>query len=278
MNTIRELINDNLNHIIKFLVIAIVGYIVIRIIMLVFNKSKSIVKIDPNVGSFLKGLIKFLLYAVYIIILLTLIGIPITTFVAMLGAVGLAIALALQGNLSNFASAILILMFKPFVVGDYIECKGNSGSVRDIQLLFTTIMTPDNKKVTIPNSDLINSSVINYTSENTRRVDIVFNASYESDVDKVKDILTNIVAKHKKILESPEPIIRLAKHADNSLDYDVKVWVNTFDYWDVFYDLEESVRHEFKVNNIDIPFPQREIVIRQMSDKISDQEKPIKNV
>lgn len=269
MNTIRELINDNLSQIIKFLVIAVVGYIVIKIIMLVFNKSKSIVKIDPNVGSFLKGLIKFLLYAVYIIILLTLIGIPITTFVAMLGAVGLAIALALQGNLSNFASAILILIFKPFVVGDYIECKGDSGSVRDIQLLFTTILTPDNKKVTIPNSDLINSSVINYTSEDTRRVDIIFNASYESDVDKVKDILNKVVAGHSKILRNPEPIIRLAKHADNSLDYDVKVWVRTLDYWDVFYDLEESVRNEFKANKIEIPFPQREIVIRQMSEKIS---------
>lgn len=266
MNTIRELMNDNASQIIKFIVIAVLGYIAIKIIMLIFNKSKSIVKIDPNVGSFLKGLIKFLLYAIYIIILLTLIGIPITTFVAMLGAVGLAIALALQGNLSNFASAILILMFKPFVVGDYIECKGDSGSVRDIQLLFTTIITPDNKKVTIPNSDLINSSVINYTSEDTRRVDLTFSAGYDSDVDLVKSVLTDIVASHQKILIYPEPIIRLANHADNALVYDLKVWVNTFDYWDVFYDLEESVRIEFEKNNIEIPFPQREIIIRQMSE------------
>lgn len=266
MNTIRELINDNANQIIKFLVIAVVGYITIKVVMLIFNKSKSIVKIDPNVGSFLKGLIKFLLYAVYLIVLLTLLGIPMTTFIAMLGAIGLAIALALQGNLSNFASAILILMFKPFVVGDYIQCKGDSGSVRDIQLLFTTVITPDNKKVTIPNSDLINSSVINYTSENTRRVDIVFSAGYDSDVNLVKKVLTDVVARHKKILHIPEPIIRLTKHADNALDYDVKVWVNTFDYWDVFYDLEESVRIEFEKNHIEIPFPQREIIIRQMSE------------
>ncbi len=266
MNTIRELINDNANQIIKFIVIAVIGYIVIKVIMLIFNKSKSIVKIDPNVGSFLKGLIKFLLYAVYIIMLLTLIGIPITTFVAMLGAVGLAIALALQGNLSNFASAILILMFKPFVVGDYIECKGDSGSVRDIQLLFTTIITPDNKKVTIPNSDLINSSVINYTSEDTRRIDLIFSAGYESDVKIVKDVLTNVVANHEKILTNPEPIIRLAKHGDFSLDYDLKVWVNTFDYWDVLYDLEESVRQEFNKNNIEIPFPQREMLVRKKSE------------
>lgn len=266
MNTIRELITENANQIIKFIVIAVIGYIVIKVIMLIFNKSKSIVKIDPNVGSFLKGLIKFLLYAVYIIVLLTLLGIPITTFVAMLGAFGLAIALALQGNLSNFASAILILMFKPFVVGDYIECKGDSGSVRDIQLLFTTIITPDNKKVTIPNSDLINSSVINYTSEDTRRVDLIFRAGYDSDVDMVKSVLTDVVAEHNKILLNPEPIIRLVKHTDNSLDYDVKVWVNTFDYWDVLYDLEENVRKEFKSNQIEIPFPQREIIIRQVSE------------
>jgi small conductance mechanosensitive channel len=266
MNTIRELINENANQIIKFIAIAVIGYIVIKVIMLIFNKSKSIVKIDPNVGSFLKGLIKFLLYAVYIIVLLTLLGIPITTFVAMLGAVGLAIALALQGNLSNFASAILILMFKPFVVGDYIECKGNSGSVRDIQLLFTTIITPDNKKVTIPNSDLINSSVINYTSEDKRRVDLIFSAGYDSDVGMVKSVLMDIVANHQKILMSPEPIVRLAKHADNALVYDVKVWVNTFDYWDVFYDMEENVRIEFEKNKIEIPFPQREIIVRQMSE------------
>lgn len=266
MNNIRELIKDNASQIIKFIVIAVLGYIAIKVIILIFNKSKSIVKIDPNVGSFLKGLIKFLLYAVYIIVLLTLLGIPITTFVAMLGAVGLAIALALQGNLSNFASAILILMFKPFVVGDYIECKGDSGAVRDIQLLFTTIITPDNKKVTIPNSDLINTSVINYTSEDTRRVDLTFSAGYDSDVDMVKSVLTDIVANHQKILMNPEPIIRLANHADNALVYDLKVWVNTIDYWDVFYDLEESVRIEFEKNHIEIPFPQREIIIRQMSE------------
>ncbi|MDD2371279.1 MAG: mechanosensitive ion channel [Firmicutes bacterium] len=272
METIKKLINDNWNEIIRFLIILVIGYILIKITLFFFNKSKSIIKIDPTISGILRGIIKFFLYASYVIILLNVLGVPITTFIAMFGAVGLAVALALQGNLSNFASAFIILMFKPFKVGDYIESKDKSGTVNDIQMLYTQLLTPDNRKIIIPNSELVNSSVINYTSEPIRRVDLVFNASYDSDVDKVKNVLNNIVIDHKKILEFPEAIVRLANHGASSLDYDVKVWVDTMDYWDVLYDLEETVRKKFKENNIDIPFPQSEIYLKYVHDKDSDKE------
>ncbi len=267
MESIVNLINDNSNQIIKFILIALAGYIGIRIVMFIFNKSKAMEKIDPTVGGFLKGLIKFLLYTSYIIIVLSLLGVPMTTFIAMISAVGLAIALALQGNLANFAGAIMILFSKPFIVGDYIECEKNAGTVSTIQLLFTQLMTVDNRKIIVPNSKLVTSSIINYTSENLRRLDLVFSAGYQNDVDFVKEVLNEIVDKHDKILLVPEPLIRLGQHGDNSLDYDVKVWVNTVDYWDTLYDLEEAVRKKFQENNIEIPFPQREIFIKYPEEK-----------
>jgi len=262
MKSILKLITDNSNQIIKFIIIALAGYVSIKIVMFIFNKSKAMGKIDPTVGSFLRGLIKFLLYTSYIIIILSLLGVPMTTFIALISAVGLAIALALQGNLANFAGAIMILFSKPFIVGDYIECEKNSGTVKEIQLLFTQLMTVDNRKIIIPNSKLVTSSIINYTSEELRRLDLVFSVGYQNDVDLVKRVLNEIVNNHGKILSKPESLIRLGKHGDNSLEYDVKVWVKTNDYWPVLYDLEETVNRKFKENKIEIPFPQREILIK----------------
>ncbi len=262
MNSILKLITDNMNNIVKFIIVALVGFIFIKILMFIFNKSKVIEKIDPTVSGFLSGLIKFLLYASYIIIILGVLGVPITTFIAMISAVGLAIALALQGNLANFAGAIMILISKPFIVGEYIECDKNSGTVTEIKMLFTQIMTVDNRKIIIPNSKIVNSSIINYTSENIRRIDLVFSASYDSTVEKVKKVLNEIAKNHDKILSEPEPLIRLIKHGDNALDYDFKVWVDTNDFWPVLYDLQETVREKFEENEIEIPFPQRDIYIK----------------
>ena len=253
---IRDFFVDNSPGVIKFLIVLVVGYLAIRLLTYIFGKSKVMKKLDPTIFALISGLVRFFLYVAYLIIILSLLGIPMTTFIAMLSALGLAIALALQGNLSNFASTLMLLTFKPFKVGDFIESQNNIGTVKDIQLLFTHILTPENKKIIIPNSELINSRITNYTSEENRRIDFVFSASYDDDVEEVKDIIMEIVDKHPLILKEPLPVVRLSGHALNSLDYDVKVWGHKDNFWSIKYDMYEQVRAEFLKRNITIPYSQ----------------------
>lgn len=261
-NKIQQYYLDNQGEIIRFLAILILGYIAIRLIVMIMNHSRVMSKMDPTMFGFLRGLAKFFLYSVYLITLLTSLGVEVTTFIAMLSAVGLAIALSLQGNLTNFASALVILISKPFKVGDFIESQGNMGTVKEIQLLFTHILTPDNRKIIIPNSDLVNTRVINYTSEENRRVDLVFGASYDDNVDFVKSIIAKVVSENEFVLKDIDYVIRLGAHGASSLDYDVKVWVQKDNYWAGRYALQEGVRKAFEENNISIPFPQRDVWMR----------------
>ncbi len=255
----EQIVLDNMTDIFKFIIVLIIGFIIIKLLNYFVGKSKVINKLEPTVRIFLKGLTKFLLYATYLIVLLSVAGVPMTTFIAMMSAIGLAIGLALQGNLSNFASAIMILVFKPFKIGDVIESQGSIGTVQEIQILFTHILTFDNRKVIIPNSELVNARIINYTSESSRRIDLVFGASYENDVEQVKEVLQQVVDNHESILKEPAPIIRLTNHNSSSLDYDVKVWVDKTMFWPVRYDLLENVQKAFEINDIKIPYPQHEI-------------------
>jgi small conductance mechanosensitive channel len=250
---------DNQVAIIRFLAVLVVGYIAIKLVVMLMNHSRVMSKMDPTMFGFLRGLAKFFLYSVYTITLLTSIGVEVTTFIAMLSAVGLAIALSLQGNLTNFASALVILISKPFKVGDFIESQGNMGTVKEIQLLFTHILTPDNRKIVIPNSDLVNTRIINYTSEQNRRVDLVFSASYKDDVEFVKSVITQVVNENELVLKDLDYVIRLGMHSPSSLDYDVKVWVHKDNYWAARYALQEDVRKAFQENHVSLPIPQRDI-------------------
>lgn len=252
---------NNQGAIWRFLFVLIVGQIVIKLVMRLVNRTKVNDKFDRTVSLFMSNLVKFMLYAIYLIVLLSIVGVPMTTFVAMLSAIGLAIALALQGNLANFASAIVILVFKPFEVGDFIETKEHMGSVQQIQLLFTHLLTPDNRRVVVPNAQLVSSSVVNFSYETTRRVQLVYNAAYEHDVDLVLSILRAIVDSNDKILAEPEPTIRLKNHGESALEYDVMVWVNSEHYWDVRYWLNEEVRRTFVTKGIKMPYPQRQVTM-----------------
>ncbi len=245
--------------IIQFLIVAVVGFIAIKVVQRLFRLSSISNRIEPTVGNFFRGLIRFILYATYFIVLLTILGVPITSFIAMLSAIGLAIALALQGNLSNFASALVILFFKPFKVGDFIESQSNLGTVKEIQLLFTHVMTPDNRMIIIPNSELVNARVINYSAAATRRIDLIFGAGYDDPVEKVIAAINTVVQRNNMILKDPEPIIRLGNHGPSALEYDVKVWAGKDDYWAVKYQLNEDIRQVFLEQNIKIPYPQREV-------------------
>ena len=195
----------------------------------------------------------------------SMVGIATTSFVAVLGAAGLAIGLALQGSLSNFAGGVLILIFKPFKVGDLIEGGGHLGVVKEIQIFNTILTTADNRRVIIPNGVLSNNSLININVEPTRRVDFVFGIGYGDDIKKTKEILQRLADADSRVLKDPAPTIVLSELADSSVNFTVRLWVNTADYWGVYFDTHEAVKVAFDAEGISIPFPQQDVHMHQVA-------------
>ena len=225
------------------------------------KKSPKLGKVDMGVRTFLSSFLGIMLYAVLFVSIAMILGIPTTSFVTALASCGVAIGLALQGALGNLAGGIMILIFKPFKVGDYINTSAASGTVTNISIMYTVLKTPDNKVITIPNGTLTNSVIENYSASDERRVDLKFTASYDADVDKVKGILLSVAESHHKVLKDPAPFARLTNHGDSALEYTVRVWCKASDYWDVNFDIIETVKKEFDANGISIPYPQMDIHI-----------------
>lgn len=220
-------------------------------------------KVEPTLHSFLVNIISFILKAVLIIVVASMIGVETASLIAMLGAAGLAIGLALQGSLANFAGGILILMFKPFKAGDVIEAQGYLGRVVEIQIFNTILRTLDNQRVIMPNAILSNGCVKNIFVEPTRRVDLKFGVSYGDDLIQVKQILSDIVAADERILKEPSVDIFIAEHGASSINILVRPWVNSEDYWQVYFGLTEKVKLAFDEEGITIPFPQRDVHLYQ---------------
>ncbi|MDH8679939.1 mechanosensitive ion channel [Fusibacter bizertensis] len=240
---------------ISVVLVLVIGFKLVNIIEKRLLKSRSWISIDPTLKSFLRSFMKMGLKAMVLVTAIYTTGIEMTTFVAVIGAAGLAIGLALQGSLSNLAGGVLIITLRPFKVGDYIEGAGQAGTVTDIGLFYTNLTTPDNKAVIIPNASIANSSVVNYGVFPTRRVDLEFSVSYQSAIKDVKRVISNVVDQNSLILREPEPFVRLAKHGSSSLDFKVRVWVNASDYWDVYFTLIEEIKEAFDREGIDIPYP-----------------------
>ncbi len=247
--------------IITALIVLFVGSKLIKFIKKWIKKSPKLEKVDMGVRSFLSSFVGITAYAVLFISIAMILGIPTTSFITALASCGVAIGLALQGALSNLAGGIMLLIFKPFKIGDYITTSSSSGTVSNITIMYTTLTTPDNKIITIPNGTLTNSVIENTSATDKRRVDIVFTTGYECDIDKVKEILLNAANSHEKVLKDPSPFARLTNHGDSSLEYTVRVWCKSADFWDVKLDLIENVKKEFDANNISIPYPQMDVHI-----------------
>ncbi len=261
MNLQEEFIEIGISYgliFVQAILLIIIGKLIIRNLLSYFNNLIE-TNLDSTLSSFIKPITKVILYIIFLAIIGHTIGIEMTPIIAILGAAGLAVGLALQGSISNLAGGILILSFRPFDVGDLIEINDHKGKVSSIQLLYTVLKTRDNKTVVIPNSDLTNNSVINYTKEEKRRVDLVFGIGYDDDILQVKSILEEIVNEHNLILKEPEPIIRVGEHGASSINFNVFVWTSGENYWDVYYDLMEKVKIKFDENDINIPYPQRDI-------------------
>lgn len=237
----------------------LVGLWVIKIAMKIFQKTLEKSKMEPTLNSFILSLLGVGLKILLVITVLTMAGVEMTSFVALIGAAGLAVGLALQGSLSNFAGGVLIIFFKPFKVGDFIEANGNAGTVREIQILHTILTTPDNKVIIIPNGPLSNSVITNFSREGKRRVDMTFGVGYEADIREVQKILSGIVAEDNRVMKEPAPMIRLLELADSSVNFTVRMWVKTSDYWNVYFDTQEKVKLAFDENGISIPFPQMDV-------------------
>tara|TARA_R110001599_G_scaffold349107_1_gene576959 strand:- start:86 stop:922 length:837 start_codon:yes stop_codon:yes gene_type:complete len=216
-------------------------------------------KADPSLASFMSSLVSVLLKLMLFIAVASMIGIQTTSFIAVLGAAGLAVGLALQGSLANFAGGVLILLFKPFKVGDWIEAQGHVGAVKHIQIFNTILTTGDNRIVVIPNGPLSNGSLVNINQEPTRRIDFSFGIGYGDDIDKTRTVLEGLVAAETRILKDPAHLIVVEALADSSVNFKVRVWVNTADYWGVHFAMIEAVKKTFDKEGISIPFPQRDV-------------------
>lgn len=246
---------------IAVIVMIIVGLKAIKWLKKWIRTSPRLDKIDSSLRSFAVSFISVVLYAILFITTLMILGVPATSFVAVLTTCAAAIGLALQGSLSNFAGGIMILLFKPFKIGDYIEAAGEAGVVSEISVVYTELLTLDNKRITIPNGTLTNSVIENYSSEELRRVDLTFNTSYKCDVETVKSVISKVVENNPKALKKPEPFVRLSAHSDSALTYTVRIWCKNADYWDVNFDTIENVKKAFDENGIEIPYNQLDVHI-----------------
>jgi small conductance mechanosensitive channel len=216
-------------------------------------------KADPTLAGFMSSLTSVLLKMMLLIAVASMVGIETTSFVAVLGAAGLAVGFALQGSLSNFAGGVLILFFKPFKVGDLIEAQGYIGVVKEIQIFNTILTTGDNRVVIIPNGALSNSSMVNINQQDTRRVDFVFGIGYSDDIDKAKAIIEGLVTSDARVLKDPAHMIAVSELADSSVNFTVRVWTKTADYWAVYFTMFEAVKKSFDEQGISIPFPQQDV-------------------
>lgn len=245
--------------IVAAIIVLIVGRWIAKAIRKLVKKILIKRNIDPTLISFVGNLAYIALLTFVIIAALAQLGIQTTSFIAVIGAAGLAVGLALQGGLANFAAGFLMIVFRPFKVGHFIEGAGATGIVEEIHIFTTQLRTPDNKTVIIPNAKLMGDNIINYSAKDTRRVDLVVGVSYTDDLQKVKQVLQDIVKKDSRILQDPASMIAVKELADSSVNFVVRLWVKTEDYWDVYFDTTENVKKRFDAEGISIPFPQQDV-------------------
>ncbi|MFT6986964.1 MAG: small conductance mechanosensitive channel [Psychromonas sp.] len=236
-----------------------IGLFAARLISGGFHKVLTKRKLDNTVIDFATGMVRYVVIAFVVIAALSRIGVQTTSFIALIGAAGLAVGLALQGSLSNFASGILIVILRPFKAGEYIEAAGTAGSVASVQIFATTLTTPDNKFVVVPNSAILSGNIVNYSRMPTRRIDLIIGVSYGADLAKTKALLERVVKANSDVLETPAPLVAVAELGDSSVNLVVRPWVNCADYWKVRFALMEAIKNGLDEEGIEIPFPQMDV-------------------
>ncbi|MFU8783483.1 mechanosensitive ion channel domain-containing protein [Aliidiomarina sp.] len=250
--------------------ILVAGMVIARILTNTMTKRLDKSKIDNAVVSFMAGIIRTIIIIAALLMALSHIGVQTTSFIAILGAAGLAIGLALQGSLSNFASGVLIMIYRPFKSGDYVEAGGVAGSVQRIELFTTVLKTPDNKTVVVPNSKITGSEITNYSQEPIRRVDMVIGVSYSADLKKTKEVLMQVITSDERTLQDPAPRVAVTALNDSSVDFIVRPWVNSGDYWPMYWDSMERIKNALDENDIGIPFPQMDVHLHHPKGEVNE--------
>ena len=263
LDKLNELWVDAGLKLIYIIVILFVGGKLIKLLTKLIKKGRAFNKLDKSVSSFLLSFLKTILNVILLITVAGIIGIPSTSIITLLGSCGVAIGLALQGGLSNIAGGLIILAFKPFKVGDYIDTHADSGTVKSISIFYTTLITPDNRIVSIPNGNLANSPLINYSKEKDRRLDIAIDVSYDNSIDDVLKCLKAIINKEKRVNKEKDIFVRLTNYKESSIEYTIRVWVDKDDFWNVKFDLLEDIKKEFDKENITIPYNQLDVHIEK---------------
>ncbi|SFI08893.1 small conductance mechanosensitive channel [Tindallia magadiensis] len=259
MDIVTEMVYAYAGKVLLAILFLVVGLTVVKKISILIAEQMDKSKMDQSLKSFLVPLVRILLQVMLVISIASMLGAEMTSFVAVLGAMSFAIGLALQGSLANFAGGVLILILKPFKVGDYIEAAGHAGTVKDIQVFYTILNTPDNRKIIVPNANLSNSSAVNYSAYATRRVDFKFGVGYGADIRQVKQVLQRIADEHPLVMKDPAPMIVLGEHGDSAIVFYFRVWCQAEDYWTIYFEMMERVKEAFDKEGINIPYPQMDV-------------------
>lgn len=259
----KTVLMEFLPSLIGAIITLVIGFWVINRLVRVIEKAMDKRNVDESLKPFLQSIAKTILVVLLIISVASMVGIRTTSFIAIIGAAGLAVGLALQGSLANFAGGVLLLMLKPFRVGDYINTQGVSGTVNEIQIFYTVLYTPQNQKIVVPNGGVANNFVINYSDQDTRRLDFAIGIAYSSDIDKAKVVLRSVFDNDERILKEPETEYLVEGLSDSSVDLKVRAWTNTDEFWPLYFDVHEEVKKAFDREGINIPFPQRDVHLYQ---------------
>ncbi|MEO1246041.1 MAG: mechanosensitive ion channel domain-containing protein [Pseudomonadota bacterium] len=252
-------------NLVTAILIFYIGKWIVGLLVRALRKLMDKNDVDATLSSFVGNLVRMSLLVFVIIAAITALGVPSAQFVAVVGAAGLAVGLALQGSLSNFAAGVLIVLFRPYKVGDFVEAAGISGSIEQVQILTTVLKTPDNKKIIVPNGQIMDSIITNYSANDMRRVDMVVGVSYDDDLDKVRKTLEELVAAEDRILAEPACTIAVSELGDSSVNFVLRPWVKTADYWGVHFDMTEAIKKRFDQEDISFPFPQQDVHLYQAS-------------
>ena len=255
------LIIDKIPMIITAIIILIIGIIVSKTIGKLLVKGMEAKGVDSSVHSFIRTMVVFFINLIFILSAFSALKIDVSSFITAIGAAGITAGIGLQSSISQFASGIQIIVNKPFKNGDYIDIGDVSGSVQEIKMMYTTLLTADNKRVIIPNSTITNSNIINFNAEKKRRIDFIFPLSYDADFPKAREAILDVISKNDLIFKTPEPIIAVKEHKLNSINIVCLVWCDSNDYWDVFYYMQENVKKAFDENGIPVPFDQIDVHI-----------------
>ena len=253
MEALANLCTTVVGKVLLAIVVWFVGKFIVNKLLGLVGKIKSLDKIEPNTRTFVLSALKWLLYIILVVSIVAILGVPMASVITVLGTAGAAIALSLQGSLSNLAGGIMLVIFRPFKVGDFVEASGVTGTVKEITLFYTVLNTVDNCRINVPNGALMNANVIDYSAEATRRVDLTFASAKSENPKKIQDLMLDVMGQNEKVLKDPAPFARVSGGTNEAMQFTVRAWCKTEDYWDVYFDLTQAITEKLGENGVQAP-------------------------